>query len=63
MLIRPKNLEGSISIIGEKGTVIVGGMTGEKLIEWTIKKNSNSKTIKLKSNSKKKMDISNFMNM
>ena len=36
--IRPKNLEGSLSIIGEKGTVIVGGMTGEKLVEWTIKK-------------------------
>ena len=36
--IRPKNLEGSISIIGEKGTVIVGGISGEKLIEWTLKK-------------------------
>ena len=39
--VRPKNLEGSISIIGEKGSVIVGGFTGDRLIEWTIKKNSN----------------------
>ncbi len=37
--IRPKNLEGSISIIGQKGTVIVGGISGEKLIEWTLDKN------------------------
>ena len=43
--IRPKNLEGSLSIIGEKGTVIVGGMTGEKLVEWTIKKNSKVKNL------------------
>ena len=49
--IRPKNLEGSLSIIGEKGTVIVGGMTGEKLVEWTIKKNSKVKNL-LKINSK-----------
>ena len=27
--IRPKNLERSLSIIGEKGSVIVGGMTGK----------------------------------
>ncbi len=37
--IRPKNLEGSISVIGEKGTVVLGGMNGEKIINWTIKKN------------------------
>ena len=43
--IRPKNLEGSLSIIGEKGSVIVGGMTGEKLVEWSIKKNSNIKKL------------------
>ena len=41
--IRPKNLEGSLSVIGENGSVIIGGMTGEKLIEWTIKKNSKIK--------------------
>tara|TARA_B100001250_G_scaffold254617_1_gene219050 strand:+ start:637 stop:1701 length:1065 start_codon:yes stop_codon:yes gene_type:complete len=43
--IRPKNLEGSISIIGEKGTVIVGGISGEKLVEWSIKKNSKVKKL------------------
>tara|TARA_B100000787_G_C16178365_1_gene290333 strand:- start:485 stop:1552 length:1068 start_codon:yes stop_codon:yes gene_type:complete len=41
--IRPKNLEGSISVIGEKGSVIIGGMSGDKLVEWTIKKNSKIK--------------------
>ena len=51
--VRPKNLEGSISIIGEKGSVIVGGFTGDRLIEWTIKKNSNiSKLLNKKKNSK-----------
>ena len=49
--IRPKNLEGSLSVIGEKGTVIVGGMSGEKLVEWSIKKNSNiKKLLRLDSN-------------
>lgn len=43
--IRPKNLEGSISIIGEKGTVIVGGISGEKLIKWTLKKNKKVKQL------------------
>lgn len=48
--IRPKNLEGSFSIIGEKGSVIVGGNSGEKLVEWTIKKNSKvKKLLKIKS--------------
>ena len=51
--IRPKNLEGSLSIIGEKGSVIVGGMTGENLIEWTIKKNQTVKKL-LNLNSNKK---------
>ncbi len=51
--IRPKNLEGSISIIGEKGTVVVGGISGEKVIEWTIKKNSKVKKL-LKAKYKKK---------
>ncbi len=52
--IRPKNLEGSISIIGEKGTVIVGGISGEKLIKWTIKKNKNVN--KLLNHNKKKLN-------
>ena len=60
--VRPKNLEGSFSIIGEKGSVIVGGMSGEKLVEWTIKKNSNVKRLlKIKNNFKKNGHI-NFYN-
>tara|TARA_A100001011_G_scaffold114127_1_gene120801 strand:- start:22720 stop:23781 length:1062 start_codon:yes stop_codon:yes gene_type:complete len=51
--IRPHNLEGSISIVGEKGTVIVGGMSGEKLDKWTLKKN-NKITKLLKDKFKKK---------
>ena len=51
--IRPKNLEGSISIIGEKGTAIVGGIAGEQLIEWTMNKNKKINKL-LKTKSKKK---------
>ena len=43
--IRPKNLEGSISVIGEKGIVVLGGMNGEKIINWTIKKNKKVQSI------------------
>ena len=43
--IRPKNLEGSISVIGEKGTVVLGGMNGEKIVNWTLKKNKKVKSI------------------
>jgi len=31
---RPDNLEGSVSILGTKGTVIVGGFSANKLLEW-----------------------------
>ena len=48
--IRPKNLEGSLSIIGEKGTVVVGGITGERLLNG-LSKNSNVKNL-LKTNPK-----------
>jgi UDP-N-acetyl-2-amino-2-deoxyglucuronate dehydrogenase len=34
MLTYPKNLEGSITIIGEKGTVRVGGMAVNKIEHW-----------------------------
>ena len=43
--IYPKNLEGSLSVIGKKGSVVVGGINGEKIINWTIKKNSRVKKI------------------
>lgn len=60
--VRPKNLEGSFSIIGEKGSVIVGGMSGEKLVEWTIKKNSKvKKLLEIKNNHKPNGHI-NFYN-
>ncbi len=31
---RPNNIEGSISILGEKGTVVVGGIAVDKVINW-----------------------------
>jgi UDP-N-acetyl-2-amino-2-deoxyglucuronate dehydrogenase len=34
MLTYPKNLEGSITIIGEKGTVRVGGVAVNKIEHW-----------------------------
>ena len=33
----PKDLEGSISILGEKGTVVVGGFAASKLLTWNFK--------------------------
>jgi UDP-N-acetyl-2-amino-2-deoxyglucuronate dehydrogenase len=34
MLTYPKNLEGSITVLGEKGTVKLGGMGANQVIEW-----------------------------
>jgi len=36
MLTYPKNLEGSITILGEKGTVRVGGVAVNRIDEWTF---------------------------
>ena len=33
---RPKNLEGSLSVLGEKGTVVIGGFAVNKVISWDI---------------------------
>jgi len=38
--VKPKDLEGSISIIGEKGTVIVGGFAVNKIEVWNFVKMS-----------------------
>ena len=34
MLTYPKNLEGSITILGEKGTVVVGGVAVNEIKHW-----------------------------
>jgi len=34
--VRPKDLEGSISILGEKGTVEIGGFAVNKMIHWNF---------------------------
>ena len=33
---RPKDLEGSISILGEKGTVVIGGFFMNELVTWSF---------------------------
>lgn len=42
MLTYPKNLEGSILIIGEKGTAKVGGVALNKIEQWTFESNLDS---------------------
>ena len=34
MLTHPKNLEGSITVLGEKGTVRIGGVAVNKIEHW-----------------------------
>ena len=41
--IRPKNLEGSISVLGTKGSVVVGGMSANKLVSWKVNNISQKK--------------------
>ena len=38
----PENLEGSISILGEKGSVEIGGFAVSKIVNWKFKKKLNS---------------------
>jgi UDP-N-acetyl-2-amino-2-deoxyglucuronate dehydrogenase len=38
---RPKNLEGSISILGEKGTVVVGGVAVNEMQTWVFEDEEN----------------------
>ncbi len=40
---RPSNLEGTITIMGNKGTVIVGGFSADKIIYWRFTNESNQK--------------------
>lgn len=35
---RPKDLEGSISILGEKGSVVIGGFAMDKIVTWVFDK-------------------------
>ena len=45
---RPKNLEGSISILGEKGTVVVGGVAVNEMQTWAFEDEKNGDTDVLK---------------
>ena len=48
--IRPKNLEGSISVIGSKGSAVIGGMSADKIISWSL-------------NNKRDNDLNNVKNI
>ena len=52
MLVNNKNYEGSITVIGEKGTVKIGGIALNEIIDW----NENGKEM---TNLKKKKSIIN----
>ena len=41
MLTYPQNLEGSITVLGEKGTVKLGGNAVNQILHWKFKENSN----------------------
>lgn len=41
---RPNNLEGSLSILGEKGTVVIAGNSVDKLQTWVFDDNKNEDT-------------------
>jgi UDP-N-acetyl-2-amino-2-deoxyglucuronate dehydrogenase len=41
MLTYPKNLEGSLTILGEKGTVRIGGVAVNEIKEWQFADNPN----------------------
>ena len=49
---RPNNIEGSISILGEKGTVVVGGIAVDKLINWRFEGEEDKEDEVIKSFSK-----------
>ena len=36
MLVNNKNYEGSITIIGQKGTVKIGGVALNEIVDWNI---------------------------
>ena len=40
--VRPKDLEGSISILGEKGTVEIGGFAVNKMLHWSFREKQES---------------------
>ena len=51
--IEPKDLEGSISVIGQKGTVVIGGFAVNEILEWNfVEQKKYDKKIKTTSNLK-----------
>lgn len=40
---RPKDLEGSLSILGEKGSCVIGGFSVNKMVEWNFEDESSEK--------------------
>ncbi len=51
MLTYPKNLEGSLTIIGEKGTVKIGGVAVNEIQHWEFEDDSSAKNLETLKNS------------
>jgi UDP-N-acetyl-2-amino-2-deoxyglucuronate dehydrogenase len=50
MLVYPKNYEGSITILGEKGTVKIGGIAVNRIEEWAFEEYDDDDKIVFESN-------------
>ena len=48
--VRPKDLEGSISILGSKGSVVIGGFSANKIETWNLSANVKNKKLNIKHN-------------
>ena len=57
---RPKNIEGSISIMGEKGTVVVGGTAMNRLETWSFEEKEDENLLPLDSFSENPPDVYGF---
>jgi UDP-N-acetyl-2-amino-2-deoxyglucuronate dehydrogenase len=57
---RPKDLEGSISILGENGTVEVGGFAANKLVSWNFNNQTENEQHLIKQFSQNPPDVYGF---
>ena len=58
--VRPSNIEGSISILGEKGTVVVGGTAMNKLETWSFEEKNDENLLFLDDHSENPSDVYGF---
>jgi len=58
--IRPKDLEGSISILGEKGSVEIGGFAANKILHWNFRDEKDTDAEVISSCSENPTDVYGF---